>query len=307
MMMVQRYPIVPSKDHMTTFAEWLTVQQGRYKAPKPKASASPPSTRYLSTGRDVAAYLHVDFTYQSFLNATLILNKLATDTKGAALDAGNPYRHSRTQMGAITFGAHHALELVAKVANPALKAVFYQKWLVHRRLRPEEFGGRVHIHKTGAARYPIHADLLSTSRVLDAAYQTYGSYLLPMADPEGCPTHPSYPAAHVVIAGACATVLKAFFNEAFVLPTPVVACADGSELTAYTGPALTVGGELNKLASNQQMARSWEGFHWRTDGAAALQLGEMLAIGFLSDERGTFHEAFGGFSLTKFDGTTITV
>jgi hypothetical protein len=32
-----------------------------------------------------------------------------------------------------------------------------------------------------------------------------------------------------------------------------------------------------------------------------------VAIGILADERGTFTETFGGFSLTKFDGTTITV
>jgi membrane-associated phospholipid phosphatase len=37
--------------------------------------------------------------------------------------------------------------------------------------------------------------------------------LLPVAYAEGCPTHPSYPAAHAATAGACATVLKAFFNR----------------------------------------------------------------------------------------------
>ncbi len=305
--MAQQYPIVPPKDHLTTFAEWLNVQQGRYKAPKPAANASPPPTRYLSAGRDLAAYLHVDFTYQAFLNAALILNKLAVDSLGAALDAGNPYLHSKTQTGGPTFGVHHLLDLVARVAAPALRAVFYQKWLVHRRLRPEEFGGRVHTHMTGAAQYPIHKDLLSTSHVLDAVHQKYGTYLLPLADPEGCPMHPSYPAAHVVIAGACATVLKAYFNEDFVLPAPVVASTDGRALLPYSGPALTVGGELNKLAGNQLMARAWEGFHWRSDSVAALKLGEELAIGILADERRTYHEAFGGFTLTRFDRTTVTV
>jgi hypothetical protein len=40
----------------------------------------------------------------------------------------------------------------------------------------------------------------------------HGTRLLPVAFPEGCPTHPSYPAAHACNAGACATILKAFFN-----------------------------------------------------------------------------------------------
>lgn len=53
--------------------------------------------------------------------------------------------------------------------------------------------------------------------------------------------------------------------------------------------------------------RIFEGFHWRSDGIAGLQLGEAVAIGILADERLTFHEPFSGFSLTRFDGTTITV
>jgi hypothetical protein len=301
--MVQQYPIVPSTDHLTTYADWLTVQRGGYQAPKPSVSpAKAVPVRYMSAGRDLAAYLHVDFNYQAFLNAALILNKMA-----APLDAGHPYLHSRTQAGNTDFGIHHLLDLVAKVANAALKAVWFQKWAVHRRLRPEAFGGRVHNHKTGAARYPIHADLLTRSTVLNAISQRYGSYLLPMADPEGSPIHPSYPGAHMVVAGACVTVLKAWYDAAFALPEPVVASADGSALLPYTGQALTVGNELNKLATNYAMGRIIEGFHWRSDGIEGLKLGETVAIGILADERGTFTETFGGFSLTQFDGTTVTV
>jgi hypothetical protein len=301
--MVQRYPIAPSKDHLTTYAEWLNVQQGGYKEPgKSSAPAKPAPVRYMSSGRDLAAYLHVDFNYQAFLNACLILNKMM-----APLDPGNPYLHSRTQAGNTDFGIQHALDLVAKVANAALKAVWYQKWAVHRRLRPEEFGGWVHNHKTGSAQYPIHTDLLTTSTVLDGIRQKYGSYLLPMADPEGCPMHPSYPAAHMAVAGACVTALKAWYDETFVLPEPVVASADGATLQPYTGDALTVGNELNKLATNYVTGRIWEGFHWRSDGIEGLKLGEAVAIGILADERGTFNETWEGFTLTKFDGTTITV
>jgi hypothetical protein len=302
MTVAQRYPVAPAKDHITTYADWLTVQNGLYKPPKPAPAAGPPPTRYLSAGRDLAAYAHGDFTYQVYLNAALILNQMM-----APLDAGNPYLHYKTQGAGPDFGLHHELELVGKVGNAALKAVLYQKWLVHRRLRPEEFGGRVHNYKTGAAQYPIHADLLTTSAVLDVVHQKYGSYLLPMADPEGCPTHPSYPAAHGVIAGACVTVLKAWYDESYVLPAPVVASPDGQRLLPYTGPPLTVGGELNKLAGHAAMARTFEGLHWRSDTIEALRLGEAMAIGILADERRTFNETFNGFSLTTFDGTTITV
>lgn len=80
-----------------------------------------------------------------------------------------------------------------------------------------------------------------------------------MAYPEGCPPHPSYPVGHAVIAGACVTVLKAFFNESFLLPQPVVASADGLSLLPYKETNLTVGGELNKLAANISLARNTAG------------------------------------------------
>jgi hypothetical protein len=193
------------------------------------------------------------------------------------------------------------------VADAALKPCFYQKWVVHRTVCPEEFGGRVHLHKTGQAPSPIHPDLLTTSTVLDAIAQKHGSYLLPMAYAGGCPPHPSYPAGHPVVTGAYVTVLKAWFDEAAVLPAPVVVSADGRTVTRYTGAPLTVGGELNKLASNLLVGRSFGGVHWRSDNDAGLRLGEEMAISILADERGTIAEPFGGFSLTRFDGTTITV
>jgi hypothetical protein len=128
-----------------------------------------------------------------------------------------------------------------------------------------------------------------------------------MAYPEGCPTHPAYPAGHAVIAGACATVLKAVFNESFVMRHPVEASVDGHSLTSYKGPDLTVGGELNKLASNVSIGRNAAGVHWRSDAVAGLKLGEAVALSIMNDMRGCFNETFKGFSLTKFDGGTMIV
>jgi membrane-associated phospholipid phosphatase len=182
-----------------------------------------------------------------------------------------------------------------------------QKWLFHRRLRPEVFGGRVHNHLTEAARYPIHEKLFG-AQVLERIAQQYGGYLLPLAYPEGAPTHPAYPAGHATIAGACVTVLKAFYNEEFTLPNPQVAADDGLALLPYTGYAnLTVGGELNKLAANVALGRDAAGVHWRSDSIEGLRLGETVAIHVMEDLALTYHEAFAGFSLTRFDGSTITI
>jgi hypothetical protein len=133
---------------------------------------------------------------------------------------------------------------------------------------------------------------------------------LPALYPEGGPQHPSYAEGHGVIAGACATALKAFFNESFVIPKPMVASDDGQALSAYTGPdagQITVGGELNKLASNVALGRDMAGVHWRSDALQALLLGEAVTINILRDQRATYNEPFSGFTFTKFDGSTITV
>ena len=288
---------LPDVDYIFTYARWLSVQDGEVTG----ANQFDASPRYIRNNRDLAEYVHRDFTYQAFLNACLILMDMY-----APLDFGNPYKYSRTQAGFSTFGEPHVLDVVARVANCALMASWYQKWLVHRRHRPEEFGGRVHLHMIGKARYPIHPDLLN-SRALDAAFSKKGTYLLTQAYSEGCPLHSSYPSGHAAIAGACATVLKAFFHEAQMIRNPVVASPNGLSLEPYKGPDLTVGGELNKLAANISIGRNAAGIHWRTDAQDGLRLGEAVALGIFADMKRCAAEDFGGFSLTTFDGTTITV
>jgi hypothetical protein len=73
------------------------------------------------------------------------------------------------------------------------------------------------------------------------------------------------------------------------------------------GPELTVGGELNKLASNVATGRDLAGVHWRSDARESLKLGEAIAISVLRDQKACYNERFGGFTFTKFDGTKVTV
>jgi hypothetical protein len=110
-----------------------------------------------------------------------------------------------------------------------------------------------------------------------------------------------------VIAGACTTVLKAWFAESWVLPKSFVPSADGGSLVEWTGPGLTVGGELDKLAENIAYGRNYAGIHSRSDASQGLLLGEQFALHFLRETKLTMREFFHGFSLTKFDGTAVTV
>ncbi len=285
-------------DFMTNFNEWEFIQQGH----NPTRTIAYTATRtFIRNGRDLGDYLRQDYPQQAFLNAALIL--LAYGAK--ALDQNNPYKNNLTQQGFTTYGQPDLLNLVTMAMELALRATWYQKWLVHLRARPEFIGFLVQQQKTGAQNFGLHIDLMS-SNALAQTFATFGSYFLPQAYPEGSPVHPSYPAGHAAIAGACVTILKAFFNEDFAVPSPVEPNALNTALVAYSG-TLKVGDELNKLASNFAEGRDIAGVHFRSDGVAGLNLGEKVAIALLNDEALTRHEPFAGFKLTTFDGRKITV
>jgi len=305
---------VAGLDYLTAFDDWLALQNGY--APLVTEQFEP-VRRYIRHGRDLATWVHRDVLFQAYFNACLILltppepaDKATGGGIGAPLSPSNPYNQSLSQIGFGTLGAPYAATMVAEAATRALKAVWFQKWFVHRRLRPEEFGCSVHNARSGRpADHAIHPDLLNAS-VLNVVYAKHGSYLLPQAYPEGAPLHPAYGAGHATVAGACVTMLKALFDESFVIPNPVVAGPAGLSLTPYTGPdagRLTVGGELNKLAANVALGRNFAGIHWRSDYTQSLRLGEAVAASVLQDHKRTFAEDFQGFAFTGFDGARIVV
>jgi hypothetical protein len=288
---------VSGDDFATDYKSWLNLQQGSYSG-KNQLDSTP---RYIRNGRDLTVYVHQDMAYHPYVSAAFILMAM-----NAPLNAGNPYVHSKTQVGFATFGYPHIFYLFGSVCNRALKCAWFQKWLVDRRLRPEAFGGRIHNHLTGNKGYLIYNDVLYSEAVQETS-RRFGTFLLPQAYPEGAPAHPSYPSGHATMAGACITVLKAFFDEYFVIPNPVVSNADGTVLLNYDGQNLTVGGELNKLGANIALGRDFAGIHYRTDGIEGMKLGESVAISVLAELKSTYNEKFNGFTFTKLDGTKITV
>ncbi|MEZ5932225.1 MAG: hypothetical protein R3F54_09780 [Alphaproteobacteria bacterium] len=143
--------------------------------------------------------------------------------------------------------------------------------------------------------------------------------------------HPSYGAGHATVAGACVTILKAFFDEdaclvrradgsvkavspGDVLPTDqkvaFVPNADGSGLDdragAY-GDFLRVGDELNKLAANISIARNMAGVHYYSDYIDSLRMGEEIAIGILQEQSIMYPKDPFQVSLTSFDGKRVII
>jgi membrane-associated phospholipid phosphatase len=290
-------------DFGTDARSWLNIQNG---APAPLQPSNPdPQLRYLRSARDLSEYVHSDPVYQEFLNAVLMLSKMK-----APLNSGNPYPPTlKSETGFITFGLPMVQVLVAEVMARALKNCWLQKWFIHRTARPEETAALVHFTKTGQKSYPLDSSVLN-SNAAAAVFARNGNYFIPLSYPEGCPLHPSYPSGHATTAGAAVTILKWFFDETFVIPSPLTTTSDGLSVVPYTGcdaSQMTVGGELNKLASNIGIGRALSGIHWRQDIAQGMLLGEAVAISLLADQAHLYNENYTGFTFTSFNGTKVTI
>jgi hypothetical protein len=295
---------LPGIDYMADINTWQQVQNGISTGLQNQADGQ---VRYLRNGRDLSAFTHVDVLYQAYFTALLVLGTLR-----APLNPGNPYVGSNTQNGFSTFGAPDFAASIGEVAARALDVVWYHKWMVHLRHRPESGGAILHLIETNQGN-TVNARLnnnVLNSQAIQHSFNKYGTYLLSQAFPEGSPTHPSYPTGHGTVGGACITLLKFFFDGNFVIPNPMVPTNDGLSAVPYTGSdagQITLNGELNKLGSNVTFGHGIHpGIHWRSDSDQSMVLGEALAISILQDRAQTYNEKF-TVRFTKLDGTIATI
>ncbi len=296
-------------DYMTDLGEWQNVQSGVSTATTSAPIALDPKRRFMHNGRGLGAFTHQDELYQAYLVAYLAMNTL-----GIGPNPASPYAPGtgfKQQQAFGTFGGPDIAATLGAVARAAINSVWYQKWIVHLRHRPESGGGIVHLQKTGAGSTNAHVDpLVLNSAALNLSHLRNGSYLLSQAFPEGSPAHPAYPTGHGTVGGACITVLKFFFNGNAPIVNPLVPSADGLLLEAYGGTdagKMTVNGELHKLAHNISFGHGIHaGIHWRSDTDYSMLLGEAIALSFLQDQAFTYKENF-AVTLTKLDGTTTTI
>lgn len=351
---------VPEHDYLQRWDEWLDAQnganfRGMEKYVQNSETEGIKKRRFITTGRDLATYVHYDALYEAYLNACLIL--LAN---GAPFDAGIPFQAADLfdrQQGFAQFGGPHILTLVPEVATRALKAVRFQKFNIHRRLRPEALAARLQMQEaiTGhciTSRYDatshvsLFGDIIRDLEPILSEINQYNpdfadgyaqanagaesaaehNYLLPMAFCEGSPMHPSYGAGHATVAGACITIMKAFFDtnkylklsqngKTFGITSDqaesqfaFVPRADGEVLETVATDPLSVGGELNKLAANISIGRNWAGVHYYSDYVESLRMGEQIAIGILQ-EQSIMYNPLENVSMTldKFDGSQVII
>ena len=297
-------------DFMTDNKSWLEVQNGLYtyvdRVVDNNNRYFDDEPRFIRNLRDLATYVHYDSLYQAYLTACLyMLNDSGGENNSNRfkISDGIPYKTLQKQEGFGNYGGPHILSLLTEVATRALKAIWFQKWFVHRRLRPEAFGGLIHHHKkSNNMKYPfIHQSILNSPVLEKVANRNKEvnmklesenedsnkeTYFLGQAFPEGSPLHPSYGAGHATVAGACVTILKAWFADGDMPGEILESKGDGEGLKKYEGndiDQITIHGELNKLAANVAIGRNGAGVHYRSDYTVSLLLGEEVAISILRE------------------------
>ncbi|MFB6177429.1 MAG: hypothetical protein ABEI99_09850, partial [Halobaculum sp.] len=144
-------------DYLTTVEDWLKIQRGIV----PPLDETLPGnqygeTRYIVTGRDMCERVHDDPPFRQIQKAAQVL----VFGTNAPLDDGIPYvlkpfdKPSSSRRAVRNFTAQTTLPFndfgplfIEKTALAATEvgqyAAWHKKWNVHRRLRPEEYGGRV--------------------------------------------------------------------------------------------------------------------------------------------------------------------
>ncbi len=322
----QLLPIPAGREFGVSWNDYLAIQNGLIPVQYVFADYDAVNKRYPITGRDIGGFVHVDGPYEAYYNALYVLAGYKFPISPVF-----PYANGSItkESGGFTMGLPDAFALVGGVCLEAFKAAWAQKYRSWRRLRPEAMAGLVHQAKTtGTNPFNLDASLFATyngvdflqlvrnTNALQAIYyplQNVNTYLLSQMYPEGSPTHPSYPSGHATVGGACTTVIKAIMNDQALISshvTPVsVDPSNPTNLLPIIGEhTMTVGGELDKLASNIAFARDFAGVHYRSDAEQAMLLGEQVAIRYLQDHARTYAESgFTGFVFSKRDGTRIQV
>jgi len=328
----RQYQIQPGKDYLFDYGPWLNIQQGLRPEERNQFTGE---RRFIDTPRQLAHLVHFDQVYQEFYKAVLLVLGMqgrAEDLRIPLFGEGNPFAKVANQVGFINYGNAHILTLLAEACQRALKAVWYEKWINQRWLRPEALGGRIHnlvLDPSLIDRYPINEEIWQTANA-QALLQWVSdenaaqgarppSYVLKQAYPEGSPMHPSFPAGHAAIAGCVGTIMKGLFNEAFPITDPLgtpdgefalIANEGGTDLDVYDGPgsdqALTLQGETHKLVSNIAFGRDWAGVHYRIDGWEGLLAGEYQGINLFQEQARSWNpDQY--IELTTYLGTHIRI
>ena len=309
-----RQPLAPDVDFMWTTQTYLSCQSGTVL--ESTSTVNLPKPRLILTPRDGVSSVHSDYpvSWAQSAVATLLglgcpygpLNPFTATATGSTQVPAIPNEFNFIDMGQID-----CMDLIARAVRLVMNAAWYYKWHYFR-LRPENAAYLVHLNKTNNMQVfkdcPKISDVILKSAVLGRVYQKQSSYLLSQAYPEGCPLHCSTPCGHCTFAAASLTIVKAFFDGAFLLKAQVPnAAGDGlMPYPAQPGLTLRVDQELNKSIFNIAFWRDQSGVHYLSDSLLGAPLGEQIAISVLRDcvQRYAFAA---GFKFNDLNGQVVSI
>ena len=327
-------------NNQITNAGFLSIQNGEAGP----AISFESESKYVYNLRVNGSLVHNDSLFTIYTNAAHVLLQNGVQAIGINDIRTTSSTKPDPFSSFVALGDPDVFSSIASVAGKALYTAFNQKWCMNMTIRPEAMANLItrtldgtfdstnfpeltefKSHINGAASQTL-ATVLSSNQAVSPGNADYATHNLNGLFPEGSPTHPSYPAGHAVVAGACATVLKAMLKTTDVIGDTLteklwvadgrtsLISTDGLSLDTYQesdAGAMTVNGEINKLASNVALGRDSAGVHYRIDGDRGKEIGEDVAINFLKDKSLCYYQStngqFAGFVLVKFDGTSVII
>lgn len=258
------------RDYGTDLMSYQEIQNGTVNAPRPEFCSF---GKLTDSYRALATFVHNDCMSQ-YRHAHQILAQVGA--------AKNPGMVTEGEISFIINGDAENAGLVGQGIR-ALKAAWLVKW-PHFFIRPETYAGL-------SVQDPSAVPNLTAA--IDSKIDNEDDHgrgrLLPLAFPEGSPTHSEYVPGHSALSGYQATIIKARWDENFILPN-----------------GQTIRSEADQLAEDIGIGRVWAGVHYDFSHRDGLRLGEAVAIKVLTEALQNVkikcHLRF-----TKFDGTTVVL
>ena len=225
------------------------------------------------TGRDLASLVHQD---QPFLIPLFVACQLL----GANAPLSGRFPAMANEAPFVTGGGALALQCALATATESAMRLCWRAKYATMRERPER------LWREGVAGN-LHPDFLKLGGWI---VEEVGDYL-PMIYAEGSPIHPDYPSGHACIAGVCAGILMAWFDDG---PVPSLGIK-------------SVHGEIRQMMWAMAIGRNWAGIHTRSSLLEGLRLGIRQARVHLATMKAQNPEPLRSTSFVDFDGLTVSV
>lgn len=298
-----RDPMADCPGEAAPMSAWLDWCARHSQAGLRLPGADAPVSRRSTLG-DRAEALHHTPAARPFHNAALVA--LA---RGTGIDEG--LRPAGGWTGARLFALMAEAEALARrfalvnaarpnrLPRPAVTAARMTVWLA-REERPQDAGAA--LYREAAEELAAFAPNLLTwvtraNRERRGPQRFDRSLFLPLARPERQHLNPGDLAAHAIVAGALATLIKAIFDTSR---------RANLQMVGASGPTLALEDQVDRLVSNVAVMRCVSGGYFPAENFQDLRLGEAIALQFLR-QRLSEDNRSADLSFRDFDGRSLQI